>query len=65
MTFTEQVQQGTPYRMRLRAAFKALCWWKPWHSYYGLLDGCQWYSLDEYEKGFDEGWRMARERSPL
>ncbi len=49
------------YRDRLHAAVKALCWWKPWYSFYGTLENCSFQNLEDYEKGWDQGYKVGVE----
>jgi len=49
------------YRDRLRAALKALQWWKPWYSFYGTVENCMYMGIDDYDKGWDAGYKAALE----
>ena len=49
-------RKSQPYRMRLRAAFKALCWWKPWYDWYGF----QVDLMHEFEEGYTKGLTDGR-----
>ena len=51
-----QQRYPQPYRYRLWVALRALMWWKPWYSYYGMLSEMQWYAHDQHEQGWKSGY---------
>ena len=60
---TTQAQlMGKPVGLRGRlAALRAvLNLRRPWYSYYALLDGAQWYGMDQFEKGYTHGVKTGR-----
>lgn len=44
------------YKLRLRAAAKALCWWKPWFSYYAHEHG----EGIAHDAGYDAGYHAGK-----